>query len=80
MRAAMLPKTLSKGKPPSPMPHQTFSRAFSVLRSEWEQTAGPHVGHFQVDMPLLGTCVPLWLLAQHLCVSEAFYTHLHEPQ
>lgn len=77
----MLPKTLGKGSPrPSPVPHQTFSKAFPVLRSEWEQTTGPHVGHFQVDLPLLGTCVIPWLLAQYLCASEAFYTHLHEPQ
>lgn len=81
MRSAMLPKTLGKGSPrPSPVPHQTFSKAFPVLRSEWEQTTGPHVGHFQVDLPLLGTCVIPWLLAQYLCASEAFYTHLHEPQ
>lgn len=61
------------------MPHQTFSKAFPVLPSGWEQTTGPHVGHFQVDVPLLGTCVTLWLLSQHLCVSEAFHTHLHKP-
>lgn len=77
MGSAVFPKILGKGSP--------LCASADLLEGlpsewEWEQTAGPHVGPFQVDVPLLGTCVTLWLLAQHLCVSEASYTHWHEPQ